>query len=229
MLLRISFSILVLLFLISGCKVKSSLTNQDLNCNCTVNKIVTVDNYAPQTTYVFSNNYSVSICGEKENDFISEFSILDCKSNKIIEGYNDGTQQYKIEFESDTLKMVAFKFLPIGSNWEFEDTPIYFDYITINNKVLTSLETKIIFKGPKIEQSIQTDFIDAIYLIKENGFQEDWDLEEIISRLEVLALIGNDKAKQTLYELEYIINSKFDGGGLEHYKDAISNIELLMN
>ncbi|MGB1040128.1 MAG: hypothetical protein ACPGVD_04585 [Flavobacteriales bacterium] len=224
------FPIIIISGLLFSCKLKSSLNHQVLNCTCSENQKDVSEEYLPENLYIFSNDIYVALCGNKTEDSLySEFSFFNCKSQKLIEEYSDGAQSYKVDFKKDTLKITNLKRLPVGKNWEFSSTPMYYDFITLNSDSLTYVEAKIIFRNPKISEKKQTDFLDYIILNKDNGLQHDWAWEEIISKLELLTLVGNNRAKGILYNLENITNYKFDGAVLEQYKDAIATIELVNN
>lgn len=174
----------------------------------------------PIQIFTFSDNNSISICGYNEHDEYSEFGIFDCKSEKLISSY-DAIQTCKLNFEKDTLYIFEYNKLPTNDNWEWNDIKVAEEIITIQNGNIISLGSKPVKIKIEISEKAQTDFLDVL----ETENYKRLDIEEILARLEVLSISGNERAKKKLYAIENDKNYKLDGAYYEQYKNAIASIE----
>jgi hypothetical protein len=174
----------------------------------------------PNKVYTFSDNNSISICGYEENNEYSEFGIFDCKTEKLISGY-DAIQTCKLNFDNDKLYIIELNKLPTNDKWEWNDIKVAEEIITVKNKSIISLGTKPLKVEINISEKTQTEFLDLL----ETESYKKIEVEEILARLEILSICGNERAKKKLYSIENDKNYILDGAYAEQYKDAISNIE----
>ena len=217
--------ILILTFVFIGCKQKE--INQK-TINESSQKIEIVKDCKcyngleekPIKTYTFSNKNSISICGYEENNEYSEFGIFDCKTEKLISSY-DAIQTCKLNFENDKLYIVELDKLPTNDKWEWNDIKVAEEIITIKNKSIISLGAKPLKVEINISEKTQTEFLDLL----ETENYKKIDVEEILARLEILSIYGNERAKKKLFSIETDKNYILDGAYAEQYKDAIATIE----
>ena len=174
----------------------------------------------PIKIFTFSNNHSISICGYQENDEYSEFGIFDCTTEKLISEY-DAIQTCKLKFKNDKLFIIELNKLPTNDKWEWNDIKVAEEIITIKNKSVVSLGSKPLKVEINISEKTQKQFLDLLEI--EN--HKKVEVEEILARLEILAICGNERAKKKLYSIENDKNYILDGAHAEQYKDAIANIE----
>lgn len=224
---------LLLLFLIfTACKQKSIESKKDTNdlslleskkesiyCKCYDDS-----NAKPIKIVSFSDANSISICGYEENNEYSEFSIFDCKTEKLISSY-DATQTCKLNFENDKLHVIELSKLPTNDNWEWNDVEVAEEIVTTQNNLVVSLGTKPLKILVTISEKTQTDFLNLL----ETENYKKLEVDEIVGRLEVLAIIGNEKAIKKLYSLENDKKYILDGAFAEQYKEAIAIIEWRKN
>lgn len=174
----------------------------------------------PIKIFIFSDNNSISICGYKKDDKYSEFGIFDYKTKKLITGY-DAIQTCKLNFENDKLHIDEFNKLPTNDKWEWNDLKVAEEIITIKNGTIISLGSKPVDIKIEISKKAQKDFLDLL----ETENYKNLEIEEILARLEVLSISGNEKAKKKLYSIENDNNYELDGAYYEQYKNAIASIE----
>ena len=141
--------IIILAFVFIGCKQKEidqkainkssqKIENKTKNIDC---KCYNGLEEKPIETYIFSDNNSISICGYEENNEFSEFGIFDCKTKKLISGY-DAIQTCKLNFENDKLYIIELNKLPTNDKWEWNNIEVAEEIITIKNKSIISLGAK---------------------------------------------------------------------------------------
>lgn len=201
---------------------------QNKTCLC-IDGIGSSFNDKPIENFNFKNGQSLIICGFEENDLISEFNVIDCSSEKSISEYS-ALQSCSYEFKNDTLKVFELKLLPSGKNWKWQFEKISVETFTLNNNKIIKIPPKPIFNvNIQISDFEQNEFINDIILNKDNGMQYDWEWEEIIGKLEFLALMKNGKALDILLNLEKITNYQLDGAFKEQYNEAISNVNWILN
>lgn len=225
------------IFLFTACSVKlettkSSETNKSaievldkIECQC-YNGIGSTEKDEPISTFEFSNNRSVSICGFKlpvskdDELLITEFNVFDCSNgNKLVEYGADNNCM--ITFKSDSLKIELLKYLPSGDNWHWELSKIGEQTIKQELNTLKVSELTGNFNKTKINKAEQNDFLNS--LKKGQGYGKDW--EENIGRLEVLSLIGNQKAWGILKDYEVFVGEPTDGALAQTWKDAVANVK----
>jgi hypothetical protein len=216
------------LFIIYLIIVNLNIIAQNQNCLC-IDGIGATTKDKPLERFNFKNGQSLIICGFKEDNFISEFNIIDCSTKRSISEYG-ALQTCSFEFKNDTLKIFELKTLPSGRNWKWQLEKISVEIFTIKKNKLVTIPQKAIFKHSEIliPNSEQVDFLDNILLNKDNGMQYDWAWEEIIGKLEFLSLIRNKKALDILTNLEKITNYKLDGAYKEQLNDAIATVNWVL-
>jgi len=129
----------------------------------------------------------------------------------------------KIEEKKDTLTIYELKYLPIGTNWNWELIQIAKQEILVTegnliaNPQIPDLEKFI------IEETEQTQFLNS--LKKGNGFGAEWESD--LGKLEVLSLLGNKKAWEILKNYEEFTEDKTDGALAEQWKDALATVEWI--
>lgn len=224
--------LLLLISLFWSCEHNNNTENQTTEnqetiseqCEC-FNGIGATQGDKPIYDYSFSNNQSIAICGYQKEAVISEFDVFSCKDGSSIAQYN-ALQNCKIEFKEDTIEITELKHLP-SSNWEIKLLPIKKELIVLIENAIKAQGQTPYFIQPDISIEQQNAFLDEITNTKNPELQKDWNWEMIVAKLEVLSLMQNPKAEQTLLEIQTLTNHTFDGAVMEQYKHAIANIEWI--
>lgn len=182
----------------------------------------------PISTFTFSNDQTISICGWQHDDgkTISEFNVFDCDTGNSITEYG-AVQTCSYSFRNDTLAIYELKNMPAGWDWKYQLKRIGKELIVLKNGKLQSLGQRRSFSSPSIPKELQKDFIKEVKRIKYAGLNKEETWEDVISKLELMSIIKNKEALYMLKNLEKITKTQFDGGVREHYNDALSNIEWL--
>jgi hypothetical protein len=174
----------------------------------------------------FTNGQSISVCGfvdkEKEGTIISEFNVFECRTGKSLTEY-DAIQICRLDEKKDSLIIQELKYLPTGKNWTW-------NLIQIGEEIITIKDHKIITSGnkPKLEKFAIDDNDAKIFLkslTKGKGHNNNWEIE--IGKLEVLTLLGNERAKYILENFEEYTGQETDGAVRETWKDAKATIEWI--
>jgi len=178
--------------------------------------------------YTFSNGLSLVICGNLENHLYTEFDVFSCKTGESLSRYS-AIQKCRIEFKNDTLKIIELKFIPSGENWAWQYQAIAIEFISLNSEKSLNSLTEPAFSQLKtsIPESVQEEFLDNFSLKLKNGERQDWQWEELIAKLEVIALSGNQRAIELLINLGDLSNNKLSGADKEQYYDALATLEWI--
>ncbi len=208
----------------------NKLTNNDKNrtrnsCNC-FDGISSENGDTATLILNFTNGQSISVCGfidkEMEGIIISEFNVFECKTGKSLTEY-DAMQICRLQEKKDSLIIQELKYLPTGKNWAW-------NLIQIGEEIITIKDHKIITTGNKpklekftIDENEAKSFLNS--LTKGKGHNNEWELE--IGKLEVLTLIGNEKAKSILENYEEFTGQETDGAVAETWKDAIATTQWI--
>jgi hypothetical protein len=220
--------IIIFILVFSGCKQKEierktldkTSNNNEITTKIKECKCFNCLEEKPNKIYTFSDNNSISICGYEENNEYSEIGVFDCKNEKLITGY-DAIQTCKLKFENDKLYIIELNKLPTNDKWEWNDIKVAEEIITIKNKSVISLGAKPLKVEITISEKTQKEFLD---LLETESFTKI-EVEEILARLEILSICGNERAKRKLYSIENDKNYELDGAYEEQYKNAIATIE----
>jgi hypothetical protein len=213
------FLLIAFTFLFINCKNReSSVVN---NCKC-YNSIGSNEKSIPNYLFLFKKNQSISLCGYLENDTISEFSVFDCSNGNSLIEYG-ATQNCKIEFNKNQLNIYELDTFPSGINWKWKTQRIALQKISQNKKRLIVHMQIPLELTHQISIKEQILFLDSF---KTNKYKTI-DTEELIGRLEILALTNNLKAKKILIELKNDSNIILDGAIKEQYNNAIAKINWM--
>jgi hypothetical protein len=101
------------------------------NCDCK----------SANQTFVFKNGNKIALCGEQDEEKLySEFILLDCINDSIIEDWSeDATVASKINFPNDTLIIEELYGIPNGKNKEVQLLPFFTKkYYYVQNKLMKS-------------------------------------------------------------------------------------------
>ncbi|MDO6492406.1 MULTISPECIES: hypothetical protein [unclassified Cellulophaga] len=179
-----------------------STYGQQNQCLCSNGTELELKGVKPAMTFELANGETYNICGfvnSKISDnqlLISDFDIFNCKTDELL--LESLSQNCFVNFKDGVLEITEMGLLRFGNNWEYETVPlghrkIYFDEDTIQNII-----KRPDFKNHKIDQNQ----IDEFMLELENVAKtyKDEELLTKIEKLEVLALIDNEKAWEILLE-----------------------------
>lgn len=178
----------------------------------------------------FSNGKSLVTCGYYDEDsqtlelVMSEFNIFDCDTGQSLVEY-DAIQICNIREAKDSLIIEELKFMPAGKNWSWELFQIGEQIISVQNQSLVVSGSTPKFEAATIEEAQQNEFLNSIKLGQ--GIGGDW--EEELGRLEVLSLMGNDKAWEILTNYEQLKGERTDGALAEEWKNAIANVNWIIS
>lgn len=193
----------------------------DSNCKC-YKGIGSDENSIPDYQFSFENNQKVTICGFVQKDTISEFTIFDCANGNSLIEY-DATQNCKIEFKNNELNIYELDYFPSGKNWKWEVQIIALQKINQLNKRLIVNKQVSLNLSHEISIEKQILFLDSFKTKKYTEF----DTEELIGRLEILALTNNIEAVKILLNLQDDANIILDGAIKEQYNNAIAKIKWM--
>lgn len=201
--------------------------NDDTVCKC-FNGIGASEGDEPALLFTFSNGNSTAICGYVEEDLllegliISEFNIFECKSGKSLVEF-DALQTCRITEAEDKLIIEELKFLPIGKNWNWEFIQIAEQIIIMQDHNLLVNSSTPKFTQVDIDKTQQSEFLNSI--TQNEGIGNDWENE--LGKLEVLSLLGNEKAWQILRKYDNYKSEIPDGAAAEQWKDAMATVEWI--
>lgn len=200
-------------------------TNKDNSCNC-FDGIGSKKGDTATLVLNFTYGQSISVCGfvdkEMEGLIISEFNAFDCKTGKSLTEY-DAMQICRLVEKKDSLIIQELKYLPTGKNWTWNLIQIGEQIITIKDKKIFTTENNPKLEKFTIDNNKAIAFLDS--LKKGKGHSNEWELE--IGKLEVLALLGNERAKYILENYEEFTGQETDGALAETWKDAKAIVQWI--
>ncbi|MEP0214510.1 MAG: hypothetical protein ABJD66_14915 [Cellulophaga sp.] len=156
----------------------------------------------PAMTFELANGETYNICGfvnSKISDnqlLISDFDIFNCKTDELL--LESLSQNCFVNFKDGVLEITEMGLLRFGNNWEYETVPLGHRKIYFDEDIIQNIIKRPDFKNHKIDQNQ----IDEFMLELENVAKtyKDEELLTKIEKLEVLALIDNEKAWEILLE-----------------------------
>lgn len=178
--------------------------------------------------FTLSEIYKIHICTDLiEVDFnsnqipYSEFKIVDCNHPETNFLKFDAIEWYYIKNEGDHLLLTYLTPLPAIDDcetWNYyptADCKVFF-----RNDSLVKTDLAPYFDPIQIDEELETELINSI--IPSSGFDQNWEC--LISRLELIALNGNEEAAEKLLNLEDILDQKADGAIAECLANAQANV-----
>jgi hypothetical protein len=216
--------ILILLF------ISTSAIAQTPACGC-FNGIGSMETDKPSLTIEFSNGLILTVCGYEQEKLnmnevlISEFNVFNCATKESIVEYG-AIQNCIVKKDKQELHISELKFLPAGENWKWIQVPIGTQRIFIKENELIVLEQVSSFKPIKIDPIETERFLKEVKELKGKG--KISNPEELLGRLEILALNDNLEAQNILFDFENYFKYQTDGAIAEQWKDATSTVEWII-
>ena len=115
------------------------------------------------------------------------------------------------------------KSFPIGENWKWKPIQIAEQVITTDLNEIKAFEIKPKYKPTYIKPKQQSDFLNS--LKKGQGFGDNW--VDDLGRLEVLSLLGNEKAWEILKNYSEYTGRQTDGEIAEQQEGAVNTVRWL--
>ncbi|MEZ4800890.1 MAG: hypothetical protein R2809_14160 [Flavobacteriales bacterium] len=215
----------VVLFTVLSC----TLFAQTDDCKC-FDGIGSASGDAPVLTFEFSNGQSIEVCGFVEEIYdankilVSEFNVFNCKTGDILVEYG-AVQTCLVQKGENELNITEMLYLPTGENWHWEEVKVGLQSITLKSDSLVVSEQISVYDPAKLSSTNVELFIQELRKLKGSGNLEN--PEEIIGRLEVLALSDYDEAFLILMDFENYFSYLTDGAIREQWTDAIATVEWL--
>jgi hypothetical protein len=208
--------------------ISITVVAQSTDCGC-FNGIGSTESDKPSLTIKFSNGTTLSVCGYEqerlsENEvLISEFNVFNCKTGEQLVEYG-AVQNCIVKKDKHGLTITELKYLPADENWKWEQVKIGLQQIFVKENELVVLEQKSAFEQVVIEES-KADFLIELRSLKGTGKLDN--PEEILGRLEILALNDFKGAVDILFDFENYFNYKTDGAIAEQWKDAVATVKWI--
>lgn len=207
----------------------SRLEAQADTCSC-IEGAVGVSSSAPVLVVALERKTLVSVCGQVldtlgEGEFlVTEFSVFDCATGAALAAY-DGSTVHSVKGTNRKLEITEVKYLPAGTDWEWMFVPVGIRYMTGAKGRITVSEPQPHYKGIDIDRSNIETFLFEIVTLNRAGHLGGREPEEIIGKLEILALNGNRLATDILMDFEQFFNFSTDGAVASQLKDAVATVE----
>jgi hypothetical protein len=174
----------------------------------------------PIQTFTFSNNKSVSVCGYDGDELISEFNVFDCENGESLVEYG-ALKKCTISFENDKVIITQMLYLPNNDAWELEYVPFAQETIAAEGDKLKVEPRKPLTFTSNISGQVQDDFLN---LFEPLNLQSEDITEELLLKLEALALTGKEKAVLILKEIGNTY--PLDGAVHETFNWSMEHIEF---
>lgn len=210
--------------------ISSLLYSQTENCGC-FNGIGATKDHKPSLNIEFTNGIRITVCGYEQKKLrdnevlISEFNVFDCRTGESLAEYG-AVQNCLVKIENEILKIIELKNLPAGKNWKWKQVSIGLQQIVVKENKLTVLGQQPQYEKTEIEKEKVELLLAELADLKGKGSLEN--PEEILGRLEILALNGNQKATDILTDFENYFDFRTDGHIAEQWKDAIATVEWIV-
>ena len=207
-----------------------SIYGQKAECLCFNGKELKLKGAQPQMTFMLENKKTYNVCGFIENKIsntqilISDFNIFDCENGELI--FESLSQNSFVNFKEGVLEIVQMDLLRFGEDWEYETIPIGLVNIYYKDSIIHKTTTRPDFKNHKISQKQMDEFMFEFESIDKRNKKEG--LIEIIEKLEVLALIGNEKAVKILSEFNTYFNIAENELALEMLATTLNRTKKLV-
>lgn len=209
--------------------ISITVTAQSTDCGC-FNGIGSSESDKPSLTIKFRNGTTLSVCGYEQERIsesevlISEFNVFNCKTVEQLVEYG-AVQNCIVKKDELGLTITELKYLPAGENWKWEQVKIGLQKIFVKENQLVVLDQKPAFEQVKIDETRTNSFIEQLRKIRGTGKIDS--PEEVLGRLEILALNDVKEAIEILNDFENYFNYQTDGAIAEQWKDAVASVKWI--
>ncbi|MGI6047269.1 MAG: hypothetical protein ACOYEG_04590 [Petrimonas sp.] len=210
------FYIPLFLLFVTACSQKT------IDCKC-FHGIGSSEKDTPIQTIMFSNRKSVSVCGYKDNDLISEFNVFDCETGESLAEYG-ALSSCLINFQDDKLIITEVLSLPNNENWEYKNVPFAEEVVKPDGNNLMVEKQKPLKITLNVSEQEQNEYLNTLEPL---NLKTEEITEDLLFRLELMALGGNQKAEIILRNMENVYS--LDGHAKEIYNSAIEHIDFIRN
>lgn len=168
-------------------------------------------------------NTTVTVCGylkqrhSEHSIKISEFTISDCQTNKVIRFYGAVTT-CEVIYTGEALEIVELDQLPVGKNFQWVETPCKKVKITNDSGDLKFTNEQLAINLSRITEKDINSFVHKLPAYKDKGYFEG--VEDFIGKLLVCALAGSEQCQKVFYDIESHLNFAFDGAFKKFYDDC---------
>lgn len=219
-----------MIVLFTGCEKKTtpeikanapqgSVSQRDCHC---YDGIGATAKDSPIAVYHFSDGSGITVCGYNEDKVLSEFNVFDCKTGTSITEYG-ATQSCTIAFKNDTLTIYEQADFPIDDTWKWGSVVFAKETIISHKGVPTSSGKRPVSITATISTEAQKRFLDQL----EQQQLQNMETDEILGRLEILALYGNVRAENMLLDFGSHTDDVLDGAYAEQYHEALARIKWM--
>lgn len=175
-------------------------------------------------TFDFRNGSKIALCGEKdEENSYSEFTILDCINDSIIEDWtNDATVSSKINFKNDTLTIEELYGIPNGKNKEVQWLPFY----TTKYYYIQNILTKSSYYKKSLKKYSQKEIIEVLTDFRRTNDKGE-NMDAFLKSVNQMFWAYYSGSKEAEKELEKLRSKyqTYDGGVSEEFDKYIGTYE----
>lgn len=209
--------------------VSIAVAAQSPGCDC-FNGIGSSERDKPSLTVEFDGRTILVLCGFEqerlsENEvLISEFNVFNCRNGESLVEYG-AVRNCIVKRGKPGLEIVELRFLPAGEGWKWKQVKIGFQQILVEESGVVVREQVPAFGPVEINRTNVDNFLKELRIVKGTGKLSN--PEEILGRLEILALSGFKEAVDILYNFEDHFNYQTDGAIAEQWKEAVATVKWM--
>jgi len=191
-----------------------------------------MENDAPKMTLELSETIFLNVCGYEHERYgedeilISEFNVFNCETGEALVTY--GALQNCIVLKVDKrLEIKELRNLPSGKDWEWQSVQIALQQIYLKEDEVFVSKREPFHKTYKINATAKEQFLKSLKKLKGKGILQNPD--EIIGRLEFLAINDDKKAIKILKNFNKYFKYTVDGSVAEQLNEALETQAWLKN
>lgn len=202
---------------------------QSTDCGC-FDGIGSSESDKPSLTIKFGNGTTLSVCGYeqerlRENEvLISEFNVFNCQTGEQLVEYG-AVQNCIVKKDELGLTITELKYLPAGEHWKWKQVKVGLQQMCVKENQLVVLEQKPAFEQVQIDETRTNSFLEQLRKIRGTGKIDN--PEEVLGRLEILALNDVEEAVEILDDFENYFKYQTDGAIAEQWKDAVTTVKWI--
>lgn len=184
----------------------------------------------PSLIVEFSNGTILSVCGYEQEKLsnnevlISEFNVFNCKTGEQLVEYG-AFQNCIAKKDEYGLTIKELVYLPAGQNWKWQQVEMGVQQIFIKENKLVVSDQRPGYEQVKIDETRTNSFLEQLRKTKGTGKIDN--PEEVLGRLEILALNDIKEAVDILNDFENYFNYQTDGAIAEQWKDAVATVKWI--
>ncbi|MCB0430896.1 MAG: hypothetical protein H6585_04810 [Flavobacteriales bacterium] len=184
----------------------------------------------PLLTVGLDNGVILAVCGfeqkglSEEEIMVSEFDVFNCATGASLAQYGIA-RTCMLKNEKGGLTISELRFLPVGEKWEWKQVVVGNQRIYAKGDQVQVAPKTPAYEPTEMDTARTGPYLKEMRGLKGTGKLYPGSIEEILGRLEVMALNNVKEATDMLYDFEHYFQVELSGAIRDQWMDAVETVK----